>query len=75
MVPGQPPKPCAFGTLGADGALLRKAEFTSGPPGSPPPAFLHDFFLTKSWAVCVDHSLRADPTKLTTTGYFSWRCE
>ena len=37
-----------------------------------PPAFLHDYFVTKSWAICIDHSLRADPGKLTTTGYFDW---
>jgi carotenoid cleavage dioxygenase len=59
-----------FGVIDANGDIKARVDFTCG-PGSPP-AFLHDCFVTKSWAVCVDHSLRADAGKIATSGYFHW---
>lgn len=59
-----------FGVIGPDGQLKQQVSFFCGPGA--PPAFLHDYFVTSSWAVCVDHSLRADPSKMTTSGYFDW---
>lgn len=59
-----------YGIISPQGKVISRTDFVCGE--GPPPAFLHDCFVTKSWAICVDHSLRADPTKLTTTGYFQW---
>lgn len=38
----------------------------------PPPAFMHDCFVTKSFAICVDHSLRANQAKIVVSGYHDW---
>ena len=59
-----------FGVIDKNGVLKQQVEFLCGPGA--PPAFLHDYFVTSSWAICVDHSLRADPAKMTTSGYFDW---
>eukprot|EP00933_Yihiella_yeosuensis_P032282 TRINITY_DN25875_c0_g1_i1.p1 TRINITY_DN25875_c0_g1~~TRINITY_DN25875_c0_g1_i1.p1 ORF type:complete len:638 (+),score=113.28 TRINITY_DN25875_c0_g1_i1:3-1916(+) len=66
---GAPPF-CYYGVLGADGALKYNVKFQAG--AYPPPAFLHDHFLTPKLAICVDHSLRGDMSKVASTGYFNF---
>ena len=59
-----------FGVIDSSGQVTQHVEFRCGPGA--PPAFLHDYFVTRDWAICIDHSLRADPSKMVSTGYFDW---
>ena len=59
-----------YGTISPEGKVLHTVNFECG--DGPPPAFLHDCFVTNSWSICVDHSLRADASKLAKSGYFQW---
>ena len=59
-----------YGIIDNKGVVKCRTEFRCGPGA--PPAFLHDCFVTKDWSICIDHSLRADDTKLASTGYFEW---
>eukprot|EP00928_Gymnodinium_smaydae_P027834 TRINITY_DN21398_c0_g3_i1.p1 TRINITY_DN21398_c0_g3~~TRINITY_DN21398_c0_g3_i1.p1 ORF type:complete len:1077 (+),score=141.89 TRINITY_DN21398_c0_g3_i1:62-3292(+) len=60
---------CSYGVFGKDGTLKKSIPFQAG---SPPPAFLHDHFLTPNFAICVDHSIRGDTSKLVSSGYFNF---
>merc|ERR1711871_773323 len=64
------------GIINNKGQVIHKTKFYSEnydiKLNKSPPAFLHDYFITKSWAICIDHSLRADPTKMASSGYFDW---
>ena len=59
-----------YGTISPKGKVLHTVSFRCG--DGPPPAFLHDCFVTTRWSICVDHSLRADASKLAKSGYFQW---
>lgn len=63
---------CSYGVIGPEGTLKQHFKFPCGAQPFPPPAFLHDYFLTPRWSICVDHSLRGDMTKLSNTGFFSF---
>jgi carotenoid cleavage dioxygenase-like enzyme len=58
----------SFGVLGPDGTPKARVQFMAGEGA--PPAFLHDCFVTRSYAICVDVSMRADPSRMATSGYF-----
>ncbi len=59
-----------YGIIDAEGNVKCRTDFRCGTGA--PPAFLHDCFVTKDWSICIDHSLRADGTKLASGGYFQW---
>ena len=60
----------SYGRIGPDGKVMNRTQFLAGEGA--PPAFLHDMFVTASHSICVDHTLRADATKMVTTGYFEF---
>jgi carotenoid cleavage dioxygenase-like enzyme len=47
-----------YGVLDADMQVKHKLSI---PFAFPPPAFLHDYFLTPNYMIVVDHSLRVNP--------------
>ena len=59
-----------YGTIDSNGNVLHTVSFKCGE--GPPPAFLHDCFVTTRWSICIDHSLRADASKMAKSGYFQW---
>jgi len=50
-----------YGTLDYTGKPEKQLKL---PFAFPPPAFLHDYFLTKNYLIVVDHSLRINPAGL-----------
>ena len=52
---------CTYGVLNRDCQLVHQLPV---PLAFPPPAFLHDYFLTKNYTVIVDHSQRLNPAGL-----------
>lgn len=68
---GRKPVPLvAFGKLSPEGKPLTYFHI---PVGNPPPAFVHDMFLTPTYAIVIDSSLRMDPGRLTGgKGLYFW---
>jgi len=60
----------SYGRISREGEVMNTVPFMAGEGA--PPAFLHDMFITSSYSICVDHSLRADAAKMATTGYFEF---
>jgi len=60
----------SYGRIGTYGYVMNTVTFLAC--DGAPPAFLHDMFVTASYSICVDHSLRADGTKMASTGYFEF---
>lgn len=67
---GKPVPFVAFGKLSSEGKPLTHFQI---PVGNPPPAFVHDMFLTPTYAIVIDSSLRTDPARLATgKGLYFW---
>jgi len=61
---------CTYGTLTAQGEIghTLKMRFEQ-----PPPAFLHDYFLTENYTIIVDHSMRINPGGLVASKLYEFK--
>jgi carotenoid cleavage dioxygenase-like enzyme len=58
-----------YGVVSPDGELSRIFKFPLAFPG---PAYLHDYFLTSSYCIVVDHSVRYNISRLAQGSIFQW---
>ena len=63
---------CSYGVFNKEGRLKSHMKF---PIGEPVPGFIHDYFLTKNYAIMVDHSLRFDGARLKNGAPYTFKKE